>query len=242
MAATIKICTVNIEGNKHLADVEAFLQAEKPDVICLQEVFAADIPRLQEKTGCTVHFTPMVTVLKENKYNIPAAGLWGVAILTPHKHSLVQSSFYRGEEGTVPEFTEPNSPNRVVLTTTIHKDGANFRVATTHFTWSGGGLATEEQRQDARRFRAIVDQFEDVIFCGDFNAPRGGEIHKMIGTGFADAVPSEVTTTIDPTRHYAGALELVVDGIFYSDEYALHDCRVHAGVSDHQAIVAEFSK
>lgn len=243
MAAPLKVISINIEGNKHLTDVERLLAEEQPDVVCLQEVFALDMPRLLQATGLQGTFVPTMDVDKENKYNIAPRGHWGVALLTSLPHQPVQSFMYSGTKGEIPVFREPNSSNRVVLTTQVEKDGWTARIATTHFTWSPGGQATDEQRQDAKRMRAIIDTFEEVIFCGDFNAPRGGEMHTQIGAGLADAVPPEVTTTIDPDRHYAGALELVVDGMFYTESaYQVEAARVQSGVSDHQAVIGVFKK
>ena len=78
----------------------------------------------------------------------------------------------------------------------------------------------------------------DVVFCGDFNAPRGRETWLIIASKLKDNIPQDITTTIDGHLHRAGDLQIVVDGLFTSKNYKASDVRVISGISDHCAIVA----
>lgn len=237
---TLKLITLNIEGDKHLGDVENFLSEQKADIVCLQEVFAADVARLEVAAAGRATFAPMQVVDVENQYNIAPRGEWGLAMITPHDHLPVMSYYYRGRPDVLPSFSDPLSANRMLQATAIDFGKEKFTIAHTHFTWSAQGKASDEQKQDLIKLKEILNGFEDLILCGDFNAPRGEDIYLSLSAPYQDALPPEVTTTIDSDRHYAGALELVVDHVFYTPLYQLRNIQVHSGVSDHMAIVAEF--
>jgi endonuclease/exonuclease/phosphatase family metal-dependent hydrolase len=235
----IKIISINIEGSKHLAEVEDFLISENPDIVCIQELFQIDLDRFQEKTGWRGSFSPMTDVKNETIYKIATNGLWGLGIFSKWSFSEIENYFYRGEEDFVPEFVNPYSPNRLIMKTIINKEGFDFPVANTHFTWSVGGKITDDQRHNFAKMKKILSEFDPLILCGDFNTPRGSELYDDLSKTYQDALPPEVDTTIDPVLHYAGGLKLVVDGIFVSDAFEIISGRTESGVSDHKAVVVE---
>jgi mRNA deadenylase 3'-5' endonuclease subunit Ccr4 len=47
----IKLASVNIERSNHLDRVEKFLTGYQPDVLCLQEVCARDLPLFEQLMG-----------------------------------------------------------------------------------------------------------------------------------------------------------------------------------------------
>ena len=55
----MKLITVNIEGNKHLLDIGNLIAVEQPDVLCLQEVFATDLPAIG---------LPLISILRRNNF------------------------------------------------------------------------------------------------------------------------------------------------------------------------------
>ena len=77
-----------------------------------------------------------------------------------------------------------------------------------------------------------------MLLGGDFNAPRGGPIFARLARHWTDCIPADVTTSIDPELHRAGALELMVDGMFASPGVRVDSVRMHTGLSDHQGITA----
>lgn len=87
---------------------------------------------------------------------------------------------------------------------------------------------------------------QDFVFCGDFNAPRGGEIFSMLSSKYRDNIPKEVTTTLDRNLHRNGEdegfPEIVVDGLFSAGSHQAHDTRVVRGVSDHCAVISFLSQ
>ena len=60
MSESVRLVSVNIEFNKHLDRVENFFNAIQPDVVLLQEVLKADVPRLAGALGAaSTYFAPM---------------------------------------------------------------------------------------------------------------------------------------------------------------------------------------
>ncbi len=238
---SLKIFTINIEGNRHFARWPQVVNQEKPDVLCLQEVYEVDVPFIEEATGLQGEFFAMMNIAEENKYKLPPRGRWGVGYFTNLPTTGIPAHYY-SKTAQVQDFTAPNDASRVFVVKTVEKDGVSYTVGTTHFTWSGGGEATDDQRADQRVFLEVLQQFPDIVFCGDFNAPRGGEIFAEFEKYFIDHLPKDVTTTIDSELHYAAPLELVVDTIFSTPHYKLSNVRAISGVSDHIGVVGEVER
>jgi len=74
----LKIISLNIEGRKHLSRVMPFFEREKPDVICLQEIYESDFEKIEKETGMKGIFEP--TVLKLFSYDKDNS-LVGIAFL-----------------------------------------------------------------------------------------------------------------------------------------------------------------
>lgn len=238
----LKLISINIEYDKHFDTVLPFLQREQPDVVCVQELFWADVPKLQAAINMGFVYFPFTRMEQETKYKIAARGIGGVALFSKVPLQQAQLLPYHGGFDHLPIFGKPNDELRGLIVAKVEKDGVIFTIATTHFTWSPDGKPNPEQRADAARLTEQLEQFPDVILTGDMNTPRGGEIFAELGSGLQDAVPSEVTTTIDPQLHYSGGLDLVVDVLFLSNAYQARSVQVVGGVSDHKAIVAEIER
>ncbi|HLL60966.1 MAG TPA: endonuclease/exonuclease/phosphatase family protein [Candidatus Nitrosocosmicus sp.] len=237
---TLKMISLNIEGNKHIDNVKKLLIKESPDVICLQEVFEKDIATINKDLNYFTYYFAMTNYNSVNQYNIEPRGIWGILILCKSIPIMKQSFYYVGTPDIIPPFEDgnPNSSNRVLGVIRVKKNNDEFTLATTHFTWTPNGDANDQQREDLKSLFTKLDQVGECILCGDFNAPRGGEIFSMIAEKFTDNIPTHITTTIDSKFHYAGNLQLVVDGIFSTKSYAVKDVRIIDGISDHKAIIA----
>ncbi len=256
---SLKVCTVNIEGDRHLHRWPAVIKAEQPDVVCLQEVFEADMEYIELELGMSGSFFPMMDINQVNKYHISPRGKWGIALLTnlqvtspsiseshlaavPVLYNGGVSGFYYAKSPKVLPFVLPNDASRVFAVGTVLKDGQEYTVGTTHFTWSGKGETTDEQREDLQTFLNVLQQFPELVFCGDFNAPRGKEIFSELEKYYTDNLPKEIQTTIDLELHYAAPLYLVVDTIFSTPQYQLTNVRTLQSVSDHNGVVGEVQR
>lgn len=250
---SLKIFTLNIEGDRHLERWPNMVASEKPDVLCLQEIFEADMQFIKQKLAMDGTFFPMMNIDAPNKYKISPRGKWGIAIFTnlPFVPNAVASAnlpivqkgaltgYYYAGTPDLRTFVLPNDASRVLAVGSVLKDSVEYTIGTTHFTWSGGGETTDEQRRDLQSFLGILQQFPKIIFCGDFNAPRGGELFSKLEKYYSDQLPKEVTTTIDLELHYAAPLYLVVDTIFSTSDYSFSNVRTISGISDHVGVVGE---
>jgi len=79
----VKLISLNIEGDKHLDDkILPFFDKEKPDVLCLQEVFAKDIQKICQRTGLEKYsFVSQAKVTKD--IHIYQLMVCGVCVFLP---------------------------------------------------------------------------------------------------------------------------------------------------------------
>lgn len=236
--------SLNVEGDKHLPRVIDFLKREKPDVVCLQEVFAANLEMFKNELNLEGEFFPTVNVANETIWAKNIKGLSGMGILTNIKNANFNSDYYFGKRELVSSyiFTKPNSGARVLAWMDAEKDGRKYRIAATHFTWSSDGKANAEQKRDIKNLIKLLDKKGDFVLCGDFNAPRGGEIFKILADRYQDNIPRNAPTTLDAGYHRMPGLRLVVDGLFSTEKYKVSRVRVVNGISDHMAIAAEIGR
>lgn len=242
---TLKLLSCNIEGRKHYERLIPFIQAQQPEVICMQEVFECDLPYLAEQFGMSVAFTPILNSDFKNIFDIDPLGYWGLAIFTRLPISNQGEYYYVGQRSQIPKVDESNSNslNRAVRWADLKKGGLHFRIATTHFTWSPHGNYIPLQGENlATMENFLKTELGEFVLCGDFNSPRGGEIYQRLSSWLHDAIPPHITTTIDKQWHRAGDLQFVVDYIFHTDCYQVDQVAVHDGVSDHMALTGIITK
>lgn len=241
----LKLLSLNIEGDNHLDPVVQLVRREDPDLICFHEVYEIDVAHFKHTFDMEGLFIASETILQKNSFRLPAKGKIGTLILSKAPVISSHVDYYFGSESDLPELTDANgnAANRFLFWVEVEKDGQVYIVVTTHFTVTKGGTASQEQRENMKQILKLLDD-KEFIFCGDFNAPRGGEIFGMLASKYTDNIPVEVKTTLDSKLHRAGPSlpNLVVDGLFTSRAYRTTDVRVVCGVSDHCAIVAEIDQ
>jgi endonuclease/exonuclease/phosphatase family metal-dependent hydrolase len=235
----LKLLTLNIEGDRHIDRVRATLKSHLPDIACLQEVLEEDCSRLAAIGDYQVRFAIRTRMPSAPDHGAKRLRNWGIAVLT-RVPILGQTVTYYADDSRIREFQEPNDARRALVTTCLQHEGRQYRVATTHFTWSAHGEISDEQRTDFARLKQVLAAYPDYILCGDFNAPRGKEMFaKFVAElGLTDHLPSTVTATIDERFHRAGALPYVVDTIFATATYDVRDVQLLEGISDHKGILA----
>jgi len=236
---SLKIVSINIEGGKHLERVQAFVSQHQPEVICLQEVFSQDIPWLENAFGMKSFFTANANVSEPVTY-MPSRGQWGNALFSALPITHKEEFFYAGLAEALPILKQgnPNSGRRSVQIAEVEKDAKVYRFANTHLTWTPEGSVTEEQLKDARALLKFLEQFPEIILVGDLNSPRGKTTFSLFAERYTDNIPIDVTSSLDPELHRAGALPFMVDGLFSTPGYQILEVGVHTGVSDHRAILA----
>lgn len=244
---TITLLSLNMHQDYHLESVTALIMKRPTDVICLQEAQKIFVEELASRLG----YQSLFSLREFNSSRGTSSELTeeGVAILWHPSLRLKESHVFAYREKDLPVVKRPSdSPNdvrRTLLVATLDRNGEVFRVGTTHFTWTSDGSASEEQRGDMRRMLRALQSFHDengIVFCGDFNAPRGGEIFQMMSDVYTDNLPPAIITTLDQTLHRAAPIFHAVDSIFSTKEYRVYDVEVVDGVSDHMALFAKVSK
>jgi endonuclease/exonuclease/phosphatase family metal-dependent hydrolase len=231
----LKLLTLNVEQHRHRERVRAVIATHRPDIVCLQEVLEPDCRALAEIGEYEFRYAPMTRVRIDDS---PQRLTWGIAMLTriPPQH---QNVVYYSDDPELRDFRQPSDARQVLIATELESEGRRHRIVTTHFTWSPHGQFTNAQHADFKRLKAELIGYPDYVLCGDFNAPRGGPLFSLFTNELKliDHLPAHVTTTLDAQFHRAGALELVVDTIFSTSDYEVHDVRVVEGVSDHKALL-----
>lgn len=241
----MKFVSINIEGSKHFVRLFPFLKEQKPDVLALQEVFKCDLEAIKAASGlkeCV--FYPQANVVKPN-IHLPLRGMWGIAVFA--KEIIDQEAFYylrhKNKEISILDDQHPNIIDRVALAVKARVDGQDFRIVTVHFTWSGGATINEEQSKDYAVLQTFLNKFDEMIFCGDLNTPRGEEIWDDLAKKYTDNIPQNIDTTIDKNLHKSGKdIRLVVDALFTSEHYVAKNVQVVSNTSDHMAVVGEIER
>ncbi len=247
MLGRLKLISLNIEMDKHLARVLPFLEREQPDVVCLQEIFEKDMGVFEKTLGMLGHFEAVSVVdisyvdgILGPDEELEQKGPQGIGFFTTLPVRSGGAEYYHGKPREVTKHSIDYS--RFLLWREVEKEGTLFTIGTTHFTWTPDGNTSEEQTGDVRKLFGILGKFPEIAFCGDFNAPRGREIWGEIAKRYKDNIPPEYTSSVDPILHRAKQLEVMVDGLFTTLGYKASEVRLVEGVSDHKAIVGMLEK
>lgn len=243
----LKLISLNMERSNHLKHNLPFLAAEQPDILCLQEVFEADIEQIAKISSMPFYFWQKNTFVSKEKSGAATGGYSGLAMFSHTPFLTSGNEYYSMPHGgiTLEKTWETYHLTNAygILWATINKDDHDYQIATTHFTWSHGGLFDQNQKTDFKKLKTILDRLGPHILTGDLNAPRGqGLWEKFVAYYGYDPIPAEVRSTIDPKLHRRSGLQVVVDAIFATPPYETKTLSLRDGVSDHQALIAMIEK
>jgi endonuclease/exonuclease/phosphatase family metal-dependent hydrolase len=249
----IKLITLNVEGSRHWPQILPFLERERPDVLCLQELFERDLAMLKKLFNYEAVFLPMY----RDRYQEEVVETLGIALLVKNQFRNTHSDYYH--KGIAEIQTHDRTSVESKMKTTyyglvwgdVEINGKGFTIAATHFTWTPDGTPNEYQDKDAGSLFKILETIPSVVLCGDFNVPRGNNrIYHRLVERYKDNIPSAFATTMDVERHKVRSnpvereklKRFVVDFIFSTPEYQVTNVRQQFGVSDHTAIIAEVNR
>jgi len=241
----MKIVSLNIEFNRHLTRVKDFLQAEQPDVVCLQEVLEPHLALFQDATQAKfVNFAPMLHMQKHGVDDV-----LGVAIFSRRSVQAWQVH-HLGGKGTGRDVfqdetvaTKYTSSRFVALEAKLETSSGILPLLTTHFPVTVEGGMDEFQTGVCEKFLQLVAGYETVAACGDFNAPRGRPIFTRLATALTDNIPMHYETSLyGPFHKAAYQLPYMVDGLFTKGQVTARDVVLKAGMSDHHAIVGHLQQ
>lgn len=245
----MKLISLNVEKDRHWELITPFLERERPDVLCLQEVFKEDAARVSERFGMEHFFGPMTleTMPTKDSSNQPI----GVAIFsrTPLANPQITNYYSPGTELKVFDTENKRATMRqVLLSADAEYEGKIFTVAGTHFTWPPDGLPNDAQRVDAEALLKLLSGLPEVILCGDFNIPRGvNDLYEKFTARYEDAIPKSYASSLDMTFHrvrndpaeVARLIKFMVDYVFLSKKYRAENVRLQSGLSDHCAVIGD---
>jgi endonuclease/exonuclease/phosphatase family metal-dependent hydrolase len=253
----MKLISLNIEGDKHLGLVVPFLEKERPDVLCLQEVFESDALNMAQKLKMEYAYTPMTLRKSFSPERDSEPQSHGIAILSRTEFTNVSCETYFASSedlkpfnGDTPE-TIHKTIQRKLLTADVMAGESACRIGTTHFTWTPDGLPTDYQEKTANALLSVLASAGDIVLCGDFNIPRGINIlYEKFTARYTDAIPGSYETSLDMNLHRHGndiekrarMEKFMVDYLFLSKPYHAENVRLVDAVSDHKTIVADISK
>ena len=243
----MKLVSLNIEVNKHHDLVLPFLVAEKPDIICLQELLEEDLPRYKDALpGYQCHFKKRGYVTDTVVLAETVGKYHGVAIFARELIAPKYTYYVGNEENLKIPYEkyiadETISKNNVVVWATVPdpKGGKPVTIATTHFTLTEGGESTPYQLQTLDALFAALAPLGEFALVGDMNAPRGNETFRRMAEKWKDNIPMGYETSLDQRLHRVPGLMRMVDCLFTTPTHIAKNVRLVDGLSDHMAIVAD---
>lgn len=242
-SSTLTLASINIERSRHLASVIAFLSNVGPDVVCLQELVEEDLHEICDRLDFPhLAYVPMMRHAGEGRLR-----LTGIGILARVEFRQTETLHYAGKGSGNDPYDISTADSKVrtsrysVILAEVLADTAAFTIGCTHFPWTPDGSPSDHQRRACVRLIELLAG-RQLVLCGDFNAPRGGEIFSRFASLWRDNVPTSYLTSIDPKLHRNAPLERMVDGVFSTSDYRVRNVVLHEGVSDHYALTAEISR
>ena len=260
-----KLITLNFELNKHYKLNIPFIKSEKPDILCAQEIFEKDVEYLKNELGfkysafiptyllpysdrknCIKHPHDLADEISQglisgDQYEMDASG----TVTFSNYPILNTETYYYWKKSQKVEIHNSKdremTDSRGLLMTDIDLEGKICKIFNTHFTWAYKGIPSDDQRADVVTMLNKLENYDEFILCGDFNAPRGTEIYQIISEKYKDNLPLEFSTTIDPILHRAGDVKCVVDTIFSKGSYKIESVHTKGGVSDHLAVIGSIN-
>jgi hypothetical protein len=248
---SVRLISLNIERDKHLALVEPFLRKERADVIILYELLEENVPLFEVALGAKCFFAPMTRYPTAHEPVLMGVGMFTTLSAD---FSIAQ---YAGNPGDIVDFVHEGNPANGIRTAkyllvraSVENGSETVRILATHFPWTPDGQADDIQRASADTLLALLDTEKEFVLCGDFNAPRGREIFERFAARYKDNVPASYETSLDADRHRVGPKKFraesmdryMVDVLFSTPGYAVFDVELRFGVSDHAAVVGTISK
>lgn len=243
----LKLVSINVERDRHWDTVLPFLKRESPDVVCMQELFLSDVPKVAYPFH---HFVPNSQWV-DSEHQKPETV--GVCVFSHKPFSNIQSPYYFGDPHRIPVF-DPTSPESIRATwlrgIALVTIDSQCTIATTHGTWTPHGEAEAYQLEDIEHLKKILTEAGEHVLCGDFNIPRGKDpVANLLSQGYTDHIPPDYAGSMDMqfhrTRGTAEASHVathMVDYLFTTPQYSARDVRLEGGVSDHMAIVATITR
>jgi mRNA deadenylase 3'-5' endonuclease subunit Ccr4 len=238
----IRLFSLNM-GQGKVPGIIQFVKKTKSDIVCLQEIWEKDFEMIKKELGMKGLFA---SVAQKNFREDPM----GLTLLVDSKFfiSEIDQFCYAGHHSILPPLIEGDmrTANWLFLYVKVNKR-KEYTIGTTHFIWTPDGKPDKLQREGLKTLLKFLETFPEIAFCGDFNAPRGGEIFSAFAKRYKDNIPLKYKTSIDPlhkgyARYPVLRENCMVDGVFSTPGYRVRKVVLCTGLSDHCAVIAEIYK
>lgn len=246
----MKIIQLNIWQGKLGKPIVDFLNAEKPDFVCMQEVndlkgrsgykFFATLDEIKEATGFDHSFMSPTYSSRYMERELE----YGNAMLSRLPFKSTDTVFTHGSyirNFDIEKDDQDADNNRNLQIVSVETDGTTFNLLNHHGYWLYGTKAgNEETLRQMKLIAAEVRKLKGpVIMCGDFNlAPSSESIAVLDRELISLSVKYGLKRTIHPRFN---VVDEMIDYIFVNDQVKVSSFTMSEElVSDHKALIMEF--
>lgn len=246
----MKLISLNVEIDRHYDTVWPFLDAESPDVLCLQEATGAYVNGLMERK---YHVTSLPRVKKFSLAGNELIDSVLIATKLPHEASTWHY-YHPGGELQFENKADRRETNRqgLVIVTFTDETDVTYTILTNHFTAGlDDATASEAQKEDMDTLLNYTSSLPPHVLSADLNLPRQhNTLYTSLTNHYTDAIPAHERTSMDRDFHILGNDpeksfifdSCMVDYILTKPQYSAQNVRMQFGVSDHAAVIADIYK
>lgn len=242
----MKIIQLNAWQGKFRREIIAFLKAEKPDFVCMQEVndlkgrsgykFFATLDEIKEGAGFSGAFMSPAYSCRYMERELE----YGNAILSHVPFVSTETVFTRGKYKRHFDIEKDDGNTRNLQVASVKVGGKTLNILNHH-----GHRVPESKAGDDETMRqmgiiaGIVDGLQGpVVMCGDFNLAPDSQSLSLINDKLTNL---SMKNNLRRTYNQFSAVHAVCDYIFVNDEVKVRSFEMSDEVvSDHKALVLEF--
>ena len=244
----MKLLQLNIWEGKLLKEVLAFIDKEKPDILCLQEVYSCtgDIPLpdlmfnslelIQQQIGYEYAFfsADFTAIYSE----VPAS--FGIAIVSRFPLEDKQTIFTHGSYDPNLTAKSHQANTRILQTCKVNLGGKSLSFANHHGHRELDPLGNEISVEKMKLVKAKLQELPlPLIFSGDLNIKSESPAMRVFD-GFLKDLTAEhnIPSTLS---QFGKAKNVACDHILVSDDIQVMSFNVSEElISDHRALIMSF--
>jgi len=242
----MKIIQLNIWGGKLGQQIIDFLNDQKPDFVCMQEVndlkgragykFFATLDEIKEGAG----FNEAFMSANYSSGYMERQLEYGNAILSKLPFKTTKTVFTNGEYKQNFDIVNDDGNIRSLQIAQIEVGGTTLNILNHHGYHLGfNKLGNDDTMRQMGMIADIIDKLEGpIIFCGDLNLSPASESVKIIDKKLTNL---SVTNNLKRTYNQFSQVQEVCDYIFVNDLIKVTDFKMSDELlSDHKALILEF--
>jgi endonuclease/exonuclease/phosphatase family metal-dependent hydrolase len=242
----LKIIQLNIWGGKLGHRIIDFLQAESPDIVCMQEVndlkgrsgynLFASLDEIKEGASFDHDFMSPTYSYRYMERELS----YGNAILSKFPISSRKTIFTHGAYKQNFDITQDDGNVRNLQVATVDTAAGALNIVNHHgYHIHGSKAGTPETLKAMQLIADTISKLDGpVIVCGDFNLAPDSQSLAILNDQLTNL---SITNNLTRTYSQLSIVNEVCDYIFVNDQVKVHDFQMSEElVSDHQALILEF--